>query len=170
MSALCAGALSWWRIYFSIGMPGLFFCSACIRSRLRTWKTWNRIPRFIHLKTNLPALKRRTFIRNVKCFNYSSFVNKNSKENVFYLRIVVGIHRLVLRHGMAQQHTPSVHKHDKHVLPSGPVDPGLLWGWGWISLPHRGLLLRLWVVKPEPRLVCSYNSVEESVSVPLILP
>ena len=39
--------------------------------------------RFIHLKTNRPALKRRTFIRNVKCFNYSSFVNKNSKENVF---------------------------------------------------------------------------------------
>ena len=67
-----------------------------------------------------------TFIRNVKCFNYSSFVNKNSKANVFYLRIVVGIHRLVLRHGMAQQHTPSVHKHDKHVLPSGPADPGLL--------------------------------------------
>ena len=81
-------------------------------------------------KTNLPALKRRTFIRNVKCFNYSSFVNKNSKENVFYLRIVVGIHRLVLRHGMAQQHTPSVHKHDTHVLPSGPTDPGLLLGWG----------------------------------------
>ena len=81
-------------------------------------------------KNKPPALKRRTFIRNVKCFNYSSFVNKNSKENVFYLRIVVGIHRVGLRHGMAQQHTPSVHKHDKHVLPSGPADPGLLWGWG----------------------------------------
>ena len=48
-------------------------------------KNMNSNSRFIHLKTNQPALKRRTFIRNVKCFNYSSFVNKNSKENVFTL-------------------------------------------------------------------------------------
>ena len=109
--------------------PLLLQCVYQVTSEnLKNMKSNTQIYSFF--KTNLPALKRRTFIRNVKCIKYSSFVNKNSKENDFYLRIVVGIHRLVLRHEMAQQHTPSVHKHDTHVLPPGPADPGLLWGWG----------------------------------------